>query len=72
MIQLQTLGRVRLQGDRSGGEVGPASAQPKRLVLTHVYPQLDREALPDLIREAGWNGETVIASDGLTLEVGFG
>ena len=33
MIQLQTLGRVRLQGDRSGGEVGPASAQPKRLVL---------------------------------------
>jgi DNA-binding SARP family transcriptional activator/tetratricopeptide (TPR) repeat protein len=33
MIQLQTLGRVRLQGDRSGGEAGPASAQPKRLAL---------------------------------------
>ena len=47
-------------------------AQPKRLVLTHVYPQLDRDALPDLMREAGWNGELVIAKDGLTLEVGFG
>ena len=33
MIQLQTLGRVRLQGDRSGGDAGPASAQPKRLAL---------------------------------------
>ncbi len=33
MIQLQTLGRVRLQGDRSGGEAGPAAAQPKRLAL---------------------------------------
>jgi ribonuclease BN (tRNA processing enzyme) len=47
-------------------------AQPKRLVLTHVYPQLDRAALPQLMRDAGWNGETVIAEDGLTLEVGFG
>src|SRR5919108_17 len=33
MIQLQTLGRVRLQGDRSGGDAGPAAAQPKRLAL---------------------------------------
>jgi serine/threonine-protein kinase len=33
MIQLQTLGRVRLQGGRPGDEAGPATAQPKRLAL---------------------------------------
>ena len=33
MIQLQTLGRVRLQGDASGDDAGPASAQPKRVAL---------------------------------------
>ena len=33
MIQLQTLGRVRLLGERRGEEAAPAAAQPKRLVL---------------------------------------
>lgn len=33
MIQLQTLGRVRLLGDRPGEDAAPAAAQPKRLVL---------------------------------------
>ena len=33
MIQLQTLGRVRLVGDPSAEDVGPASAQPKRVAL---------------------------------------
>ena len=33
MIQLQTLGRVRLQGERSGDDPAPASAQPKRVAL---------------------------------------
>ena len=33
MIQLQTLGRVRLQGDSSAEDSGPASAQPKRVAL---------------------------------------
>jgi ribonuclease BN (tRNA processing enzyme) len=47
-------------------------AQPKRLVLTHAYPQLDRSALPQLMREAGWAGETIIAHDGLEIEVGVG
>jgi ribonuclease BN (tRNA processing enzyme) len=46
-------------------------AQPRRLVLTHAYPQLDRHALPDLLRDAGWTGETVVAHDGLALEVGI-
>jgi DNA-binding SARP family transcriptional activator/tetratricopeptide (TPR) repeat protein len=33
VIQLQTLGRVRLLGDRSGEDAAPAAAQPKRLAL---------------------------------------
>lgn len=33
MLQLQTLGRVRLQGERPDEDAGPPSAQPKRLVL---------------------------------------
>jgi DNA-binding SARP family transcriptional activator/tetratricopeptide (TPR) repeat protein len=33
MIQLQTLGCVRLQGDPSAEDAGPASAQPKRVAL---------------------------------------
>ena len=33
MIQLQTLGRVRLVGDGPREDAAPAAAQPKRLVL---------------------------------------
>jgi DNA-binding SARP family transcriptional activator/Tfp pilus assembly protein PilF len=33
VIQLQTLGRVRLLGDRPGEDPAPAAAQPKRLAL---------------------------------------
>jgi ribonuclease BN (tRNA processing enzyme) len=47
-------------------------AQPARLVLTHAYPQLDRATLPRIMREAGWAGETIIAHDGLQLEVKLG
>ncbi|HEY0672868.1 MAG TPA: ribonuclease Z [Longimicrobiales bacterium] len=47
-------------------------AQPKRLVLTHVYPQLDRSTLPQAMRDCGWKGETIIARDGLRLEVELG
>jgi serine/threonine-protein kinase len=37
VIQLQTLGRVRLAGENPGDEAGPAAAQPKRLaVLTYL------------------------------------
>ncbi len=44
-------------------------AQPRRLVLTHVYPQLDRNALPALVREAGWEGEVRVAEDGMELQL---
>jgi ribonuclease BN (tRNA processing enzyme) len=43
-------------------------ANPGALVLTHAYPQLDRAALPDLVRAAGWAGDTVIAHDGMRIE----
>lgn len=44
-----------------------ARAQPGVLVPTHVYPQLDRGALPGLLRAGGWTGETLVAEDGLVL-----
>lgn len=45
------------------------TAHPGRLVLTHVYPQLDRRALPVLVEQAGWPGEVVVAEDGTSLVV---
>jgi len=42
-------------------------AAPRLLVATHVYPQLDRRTLATAIREAGWGGAVVAASDGLVL-----
>jgi ribonuclease BN (tRNA processing enzyme) len=42
-------------------------ANPGALVVTHVYPQLDRETLPDLLRAAGWTGDTVVAHDGMSI-----
>jgi len=44
-------------------------ARPERLVLTHVYPQLDRNALPELVRQAGWEGEVLVAEEGRALQV---
>lgn len=43
-------------------------AKPKRLVLTHLYPEWDDV---DLVGEAGllWPGETIAAWDGLRLEL---
>ena len=43
-------------------------ANPGVLVLTHVYPQLDRDTLAEKIRDAGWAGDTVIATDGMVVE----
>jgi ribonuclease BN (tRNA processing enzyme) len=42
---------------------------PRRLVITHVYPQLDRHTVPTLLHAAGWDGETIVGSDGMRLEV---
>jgi len=42
-------------------------ANPGALIVTHVYPQLDRTALPDMLRAAGWTGDTVVAHDGMLI-----
>jgi ribonuclease BN (tRNA processing enzyme) len=46
-----------------------AVARPGVLLITHVYPQLDRRTLPGLVEAAGWSGRTLIAHDGLTLDI---
>jgi ribonuclease BN (tRNA processing enzyme) len=43
-------------------------ANPGALVLTHAYPQLDRETLSDVVAGLGWVGDTVIAQDGMVIE----
>lgn len=39
-------------------------ARPGLLVLTHRYPGVDANALPGLIRDAGWSGPVAVATDG--------
>lgn len=46
-----------------------ADAHPGRLLVTHVYPQLEQRDLPTLIRAAGWDGALELARDGSTLEI---
>lgn len=44
-------------------------AQPGHLVLTHLYPQLERRDVAGLVRAAGWQGRTTIARDGLRIQL---
>lgn len=62
-----------------GGHLSPSAvatlavaARPSLLVLTHLFPQLRPHKLPDLVREAGWDGEVVVARDGTAVEVRAG
>ena len=43
-------------------------AEPKKLVLTHLYPEWDQEDLAAEARKL-WPGETIEAVDGLRLEI---
>jgi ribonuclease BN (tRNA processing enzyme) len=45
------------------------AAEVPRLAVTHVYPQLRGMDVAGLIRRAGYNGEIILAHDGLKLEV---
>jgi ribonuclease BN (tRNA processing enzyme) len=45
------------------------AARPGRLVITHVYPHLDAQDAAARVREAGWAGEAVRATDGMALDV---
>lgn len=42
-------------------------ALPKRLMLSHIYPQLPRAEVIALVQQAGWEGDTLLAEDGMTL-----
>ena len=44
-------------------------ALPKRILITHVYPQLPRAEVIERIQRAGWEGEMLLADDGLRLEL---
>jgi ribonuclease BN (tRNA processing enzyme) len=46
-----------------------ARAKPKRLVLSHFYPPVEREDIAALVG-AKWNGPLVLANDGLMLDIG--
>lgn len=44
-----------------------SAASPRELLLSHVYPQLEGEDLPALVRDAGWGGPVRVAHDGLRI-----
>ena len=44
-------------------------ALPRRILLTHMYPQVPRAEVIDLVRKAGWEGEIQLADDGLRVEI---
>ncbi len=45
-------------------------ARPGVLLLTHVYPQVrERFDVPSLVAAAGWEGDTRLASEGLSIEL---
>lgn len=40
-------------------------AEPRELLVVHVYPLLERDTVPALLRAAGWTGRTAVAADGM-------
>ena len=46
-----------------------SAAKVGRLVVTHVYPQLRALGAPELIRAAGYDGEVIMARDGMEIVV---
>lgn len=47
-------------------------ARPRRLLVTHVFPQLNGRDVPELIRRAGWDGPVELVRDGHRLRIGAG
>lgn len=61
--------------DFPGAHLDPVSvaeiacaADPQLLVLTHLYPQVDRTGLPGLVRSLGFAGEVLVGRDGLQIQ----
>ncbi|NIN70936.1 MAG: MBL fold metallo-hydrolase [Gemmatimonadetes bacterium] len=44
-------------------------AEVKRVAVTHVYPQLRRLDVPDLVRRAGYSGEVIMVADGSEIQI---
>jgi ribonuclease BN (tRNA processing enzyme) len=44
-------------------------ALPRRLMVTHCYPQLDRGRLPELVRLGGWPARVEVVADGDVCEI---
>ena len=42
-------------------------ALPKRVLITHMYPQMPRAEVVDLVQRAGWEGDMTLAEDGLRI-----
>ena len=49
-------------------ELGRVAA-PERIVTTHAYPPLQPERVPDLVKEAGWDGTVMAGFDGLRVDM---
>ena len=47
-------------------------ASPDLLVVTHIYPDLDSDAVPGLLAQAGYGGRVRVAEDGLVVSVAGG
>jgi ribonuclease BN (tRNA processing enzyme) len=47
-------------------------AQPRRLVLTHFYPEADASDVTGAVRRTGYEGPLTLASDGLRLPIARG
>lgn len=63
--------------DPGGNHLSPVSvaamarrARPDTLVLTHLYPPLEADSVPALVREAGYTGHVVCAHDGQSFHLG--
>jgi ribonuclease Z len=70
----EDLARAKETGHSTAREAAElaSAARVKRLVLTHISPRYSREA-PELLAEArSIFAETVVARDGMEVEVGFG
>ena len=47
-----------------------AEVRPRHLLLTHLYPDVDRAGLPGEVARAGWSGAVEVAEDGTRVVLG--
>lgn len=53
----------------SGVAALAALARPERILLTHVYPDVEASLLPRKVRAAGWDGSVEVAHDGTRVRI---